>query len=173
MDGFFGLRLGRAAGGSATVTITDGGKLDVGNARYSTIEQTGELNVSGAAFITSGDFDVLAGTVNLNDGSVQQSGTAAVNIGTSGTADVDILLGSRITTGAGGLHVGAGGEIDVVGVVTDRSFIFANGPVTVDGGSLTVGNFGEFTMLGDDYTLVASNDAPGRFRLRSGNPLRA
>ena len=110
-------------------------------------------------FVTSGDFDVLAGTVNLNDGSVQQSGSAAVNIGTSGPANVDILNGSRITTGAGGLHVGAGGEIDVVGVGGDPSLIFANGPVTVDGGSLTVGNFGEFTMLGDDHTLVASNDA--------------
>ncbi len=156
--GFTGLRLGRTAGGTGTITIDSNGTLDAGT-QDTTIRQTGTLDINGGVFTTTGDFDLEAGAVNLDDGTLAQNGAATVTVGIGGPAVVSMLNGSRLTTGTGGLQVGAGGEIDVVGVSGDPTLVFARGPVTIDGGTLTVGDFGEFTMLGDDLTLVARNHA--------------
>ncbi len=99
----------------------------------------------------SPSYTVLIGSNPTIDKLIVDGGTPAL-AGTSGLRTLTI-------TDDGGLQVGAEGEMEVVGVNGDRSLVFANGPVTIDCGTLTVGDFGEFTLLGDDHTLVASNNA--------------
>lgn len=155
--------VGRAVGeGNAVLNLSNNGELIAGVSGI-TINPTATVNVnSGADFETSGPLTIDGGVFNVSGkgSAIKVLNSAPFTLGGPSSATLNILDKSTVRTSSAGLSINAGGEVNVTGAGAggDRSFLFADGDVVVDGGTLNVGAFADFFLIGGD-TLTARNNA--------------
>lgn len=150
------------AAGLTTVNLADNGLLRA-SAGGVVLEASASININGGADLrTSGPFTMQGGKVNLSGkGSMLQLNNAApLSIGETGTATLTLLASSTLRTSSAGATIGSGGIVTAAGAGPggDRSFVFVDGPLVVDGGILTVGNFADLFLIGGT-TFTARNAA--------------
>lgn len=148
--------------GLTTVNLANDGLLRASDGGV-VLEASASINISsGADLRTSGPFTMQGGKVNLSGkGSMLQlTNGAPLSIGETGTATLTLLASSTLRTSSAGATIGQGGTFTAAGAGPggDRSFVFIDGPLVVDGGTLQVGNFADLFLIGGT-TFVARNGA--------------
>jgi len=148
--------------GLTTVNLATNGLLRAA-AGGLVLETSASINItSGADLRTSGPFTMHGGKVNLSGkGSMLQlTNGAPMTIGGTGPATLTLLASSIVRTSSAGVTIGEGGTLTAAGAGPggDRSFVFADGPLVVDGGTVQIGNFADLFLLGGN-TFTARNNA--------------
>jgi T5SS/PEP-CTERM-associated repeat protein len=142
--------------GNANISIRNDASASLGELRLSTFDTAGgssHVNVETGADLTLADLRMAdaggaANTATLTvDGAgstVTQTGASILSVGHSsqGAATINVQDAARFITGTGGLTVRKTGTINVL----NRSQFFANGDVTVDGGTINVDEGSSFIM---------------------------
>jgi T5SS/PEP-CTERM-associated repeat protein len=162
------MNIGHASGGTATVTIADGGLLTQSNGGV-TINGTGLIDIhSGGTFTSIGavGINTAGGTatraaINVDGaGSVfTKTGSSAITIGhaTTGAATVNVTNGGQFTAGSGGTTLNATGVVNIDGGTVDLKSLTNNGgAINFTAGSLSyIGDLSVGTggLLGSDLTL--------------------
>ena len=165
------------SGRTADVTFRMSATGDLGSidlARNATAGTTGIFNVESAAVVTIESLQIAdvggtttAGTVTVDGGgsTLTQNGASTLTLGhaNEGTATINVQNDGTFDTGTGTTTINATGLIDIGAGATGGTFN-ANGPVTVDGGTIDVAvASGGALNLATGSTLTASNSGQINF----------
>ena len=144
-----GLYLGgnwSSAGGTAAVSVLDGGTLSVGG---ETMIHSGSTLTLGTGTFTSSGITMAGGTLAASMAAGEEGGLYSADVGTvSGYGEISAPL----HLGASGLVAGSGGVLTLSGGVTGSGTL---SDLTLDGGQITIGNSPGVITLED--VLVADN----------------
>jgi T5SS/PEP-CTERM-associated repeat protein len=144
------------SGGGGEINITNGGLVSVGTAFIAGgTDSTGDISITGSdsMLIASGEFYLgsrAAATMTINAGSYVGAGTSSLYVG-------------RLANSTGQLTIENGGSVFSPGTVQVGQLFGAEGIVTVDGGTLTVG---VLAQTADD--LIVGGGGTGTLTIMGG-----
>jgi hypothetical protein len=172
-------------GGTALVTMTDGGDLFIGgNDNATPAGGIGTLNITGGEVQDDDDFIIgnfAAGTLNMSGGLVSKSGWIVLGNNTGATGWMT-MSGGTINQTFGELQVGdaapgtlvfSGGTINLAGAMLVANQPGSTGVATLSGGvmnapSTTVYTNGTVNFTGGKFLAGTMNVAGGQVLLSSG-----